>query len=138
MLRCVAPYMYNVVVGVDKNEDRAQAQGEELLNMPIDPAELHVTLVHAFEDNPSGASVSQVGPVRHLAEMLEEEGITVELEEAGADPAEAITTFADKEHADLVVVAGRKRTPAGKVLFGSVTQAVILGTTKPVLVCSTD
>ena len=128
--------MYNVVVGVDENEERAQAQGQELLNLPIDHDEIHVTLVHAFEKNPAGASVAQVGPVRHLQDMLEEEGIEVELEEAGADPAEAITSFAEKEDADLVVVAGRKRTPAGKVLFGSVTQGVILGTTRPVLVCS--
>jgi nucleotide-binding universal stress UspA family protein len=36
----------------------------------------------------------------------------------------------------MICVAGRKRTPTGKVLFGSVTQAVILDTERPVLVCS--
>jgi len=130
--------MYNIVVGVDENEERAKATGREILNLPVDRDEIHVTLVHAFEDNPAGASVAQVGPVKHLQDMLEDAGVEVELEEAGASPAEAITAFADKEDADLVVVAGRKRTPTGKVLFGSVTQGVILGTTKPVLVCSTD
>lgn len=130
--------MYNIVVGVDESEERARALGEEILKIPVDTGEIHVTLVHAFEDNPSGASVSQVGPVRHLQDKLEEAGVTVELEEAGSSPAEAITTFAEKEDADLIAVAGRKRTPAGKVLFGSVTQAVILGTRKPVLVVSED
>jgi nucleotide-binding universal stress UspA family protein len=128
--------MYEIVVGVDENEDRAQAIGRELLNLPGEPEELHATLVHAFEDNPSGASVAQVGAVKHLKATLEEAGVTVELEEAGAEPAETIMTFAREEDADLIAVAGRKRTPTGKVLFGSVTQAIILGTNKPVLVCS--
>lgn len=128
--------MYDIVVGVDEDDDRARAIGRELLDLPGDPDELHVTLVHAFEDNPSGASVSQVGAVREIQSMLEERDVTVELEEAGAAPAEAIMSFAREKDADMIVVAGRKRTPTGKVLFGSVTQAVILGTSIPVLVCS--
>ncbi len=128
--------MYDIVVGVDEDEDRAQAIGRELLDLPGDHDELHVTLVHAFGDNPSGASVAQVGAVKHLQQRLEEAGVAVELEEAGSAPAEAITTFAAERDADLIVVAGRKRTPTGKVLFGSVTQAVILGTNRPVLVVS--
>jgi nucleotide-binding universal stress UspA family protein len=129
--------MYTIVVGVDEDEERAVAQGQEILDMPLDRSEVQVTVVHAFEDNPEGASVTQVGSVREIRELLEDAGIAVELEAAGADPAAAITNFADREEADLVVVAGRKRTPAGKVLFGSVTQGVILGTRRPVLVCST-
>jgi nucleotide-binding universal stress UspA family protein len=128
--------MYSIIVGVDDNEERARAQGREIVNMPLDPDEVHVTLLHAFEDNPSGASVSQVSSVRRIEEMLEDEGIDVMLEEAGAKPAQAITEFADKEDADLIVLAGRKRTPTGKVLFGSVTQAVILETDRAVMVCS--
>lgn len=128
--------MYNIVVGIDESEERATAQATEILNMPFDPEDVHVTVVHAFQDNPSGASVSQVRSVRRFVEMMEEAGIEVELEEAGAEAATAITDFAEEEDADLIVVAGRKRTPTGKVLFGSVTQAIILDTTRAVLVCS--
>lgn len=130
--------MYKIVVGVDESEERAQAQADEILNLPVDPAEVHVTVVHAFEDNPAGASVMQVRAVRRLVEALEDAGIEVELEEAGAEPETAIVSFAEEVDADLIVVAGRKRTPAGKLLFGSVTQSVILGTTRAVLVCSTQ
>ena len=128
--------MYNIIVGVDEDEARAKAQGREIVNMPLDPEEVHVTILHAFKENPSGASVSQVGAVRRLEEMLEDAGYDPVLEEAGAEPADAITSFADKEDADLIVLAGRKRTPTGKVLFGSVTQAVILDTSRAVMVCS--
>nr|WP_276414161.1 universal stress protein [Halomicroarcula sp. XH51] len=38
----------------------------------------------------------------------------------------------------MIVLAGRKRSPAGKALFGSVTQDVILGTDRSVLVVSSE
>lgn len=128
--------MYTIVVGVDEDEERAGAQGREILSMPFDPADVRVTIVHAFQENPAGASVSQVRAVRRLRDMLADADIEVSLEGTGSDPAAAITRFADEEDADMIVVAGRKRTPAGKVLFGSVTQGVILGTDRAVLVCS--
>lgn len=130
--------MYSIVVGIDESEERATAQARELLEMPTDPADVQITVVHAFQENPAGASVAQVGSVRRFVDLLEAEGFAVELQEAGADPAPAITALADEVDADLLVLAGRKRTPTGKVLFGSVTQAVILETNRAVLVCSTD
>jgi nucleotide-binding universal stress UspA family protein len=130
--------MYAIVVGIDDSEERATAQARELLGMPMDPADVRVTVVHAFQENPAGASVAQVGSVRRFVDLLEAEGFEVELQEAGSDPAPAITAVADEVDADLIVLAGRKRTPTGKVLFGSVTQAVILDTSRAVLVCRTD
>jgi nucleotide-binding universal stress UspA family protein len=95
-----------------------------------------VTVLHDFTNNPSGASVTQVASVRRARDRLEEGGIEVDLAESSGDPAEAIIETADELDADMIVLAARKRTPTGKVIFGSVTQAVILGTERPVLVCS--
>ena len=61
--------------------------------------------------------------------------MAVDLAESSGDPADAIISTADELDADMIVLAARKRTPTGKVLFGSVTQAVLLGTDRPVLVC---
>ncbi len=128
--------MYEIVVGIDENEERAIAQADTITDMPLEFESVHATLLHDFTENPEGASVMQVASVQRAQERLEESGITVTLEEASGDPAESILNLAEQRDADLIITAGRKRSPTEKVLFGSVTQAVILGTDRPVLVCS--
>lgn len=49
------------------------------------------------------------------------------------EPFEEILAEGDRLDARYVVVGGRKRSPAGKVLFGSVTQEVLLGSDRPVV-----
>jgi nucleotide-binding universal stress UspA family protein len=94
-------------------------------------------LVHIFTENPEGASVAQLGSVREAREILEDAGVEVELDESSGDPADIILDIADEVDADVVGLGGRKRSPAGKALFGSVTQSVILNTDRPVLVSGT-
>jgi nucleotide-binding universal stress UspA family protein len=125
--------MYHVVVGIDEKESHVRRCIEAVVNLPGDPAEKHVTLIHSFSDNPSGASATQVHAVREAGEMLDEAGIEYDVEESSGDPADAIVSTADELDADLIVVGGRKRSPAGKALFGSVTQSVILGANRPVM-----
>jgi Universal stress protein UspA and related nucleotide-binding proteins len=95
-------------------------------------------LIHSFDDNPSGASASQVQSVRTAAELLEEHDIDTNIQESSGDPADAIIDTAVEDEADLILIGGRKRSPAGKALFGSVTQSVILGSTRPVMVTGVD
>ncbi|EMA19495.1 MULTISPECIES: universal stress protein [Haloarcula] len=128
--------MYEIVAGIDKSEARGTAIAEAITEIPMDASEVRVTLLHDFEENPEGASVDQVASVRRAREVLEDAGVEVALEESSGEPADAILRLADEHDADMIVVAGRKRTPTGKVLFGSVTQSVILGTDRSVLVCS--
>lgn len=130
--------MYEIVMGTDESEERALAQAETVIDLPNAAEEVHVTVFHDFEDNPAGASVHQVGAVRRAQELLEDAGVAVTLSEASGDPAEEIIELAEEQDADLICVAGRKRSPTGKALFGSVTQEVILTTDRPVLVCSAN
>jgi len=126
--------MYHVVIGVDDNEDRAMACAQAVADLPGDASEKQVTVIHSFTDNPSGASASQLSSVRHVTDFLEERGLTVDVTESSGDPADQLLEVAQDENADLIVVAGRKRSPTGKALFGSVTQSVILNAERPVMV----
>jgi len=126
--------MYHVVIGVDDNEERAMACAQAVADLPGDISEKRVTVIHSFTDNPSGASASQLSSVRHVTDFLEERGVEVEVTESSGDPANQLLEVAQKADADLIVVAGRKRSPTGKALFGSVTQSVILNAERPVMV----
>ena len=50
------------------------------------------------------------------------------------DPKSRIAEYAAEQNARYIVVAGRKRSPAGKTAFGSVTQSVILNSECPTVV----
>jgi nucleotide-binding universal stress UspA family protein len=126
--------MYHVVLAVDDDEDRATACARTVLDLPGESADVRATILHSFLDNPSGASATQVASVRAAVEVLEEGGVDCEVAETSGDPVDEIVDTADDLDADLIVVAGRKRSPTGKVLFGSVTQSVILNAERPVLV----
>ncbi|MDI9609882.1 MAG: universal stress protein [Archaeoglobaceae archaeon] len=51
----------------------------------------------------------------------------------GKEAAEDIVELADEIKASMIVIGVRKRRPAGKVLFGSVAQDVILNANQPVI-----
>lgn len=48
-------------------------------------------------------------------------------------PRPRILRYADDVDAGYIVLAGRKRSPVGKLIFGSVTQSVVLGAHRPVV-----
>lgn len=128
--------MPHVVLAVDDDEDRATLQAEKVRDLEFDPDNLRVTVLHVFTKNREGASVSQFGPAREARDVLEAAGIEVSLDERSGEPEVAITRFAEREEdADLICVAGRKRSPAGKAMFGSVSQSIMLDTDLPVLFC---
>lgn len=127
--------MTTILFGIDQSVERAVAQTETVLDL-FDPDDVSAYLFHDFVDNPEGASVTQVDAVKRAQEILQDAGASVELREESGDPAQSIVRLAEELDADTICVAGRKRSPAGKMLFGSVSQSVILNTDRPVLVCS--
>ena len=127
--------MKDVLFGIDQDVDRAVAQVNTVLEL-FDADNIHAYLLHDFVDNPEGASVVQVDAVKRAEDLLEDAGVPVDLREGSGDPAESIIESAESLDADAICIAGRKRSPAGKMLFGSVSQSVILNTQRPVLLCS--
>ena len=127
--------MYEILAAVDEEAEGVGTQVDAIAEIADVSDEIVVHLLHVFTDNPTGASVTQVDSAREATERLEEHGVTVHPEETSGDPATQILKHADREDVDQICVGGRKRSPTGKVLFGSVTQDVILGTERPVMVC---
>ncbi len=71
-------------------------------------------------------------------ETIEETDVDAEPVGLVGDPATEIVAYADREDASYLVVSGRKRSPVGKALFGSVTQEVLLEATCPVVTIRTE
>lgn len=126
--------MKHLLLAVDTDESRAVAQVETVADL-FEEGSVTAHLLHVFGDNPEGASVTQLGSVHRAESVLEANGIDVEYHEESGDPVDRIVETADAIDVDGVCIAGRKRSAAGKLVFGSVTQGVILNTERPVLVC---
>ncbi|MFW6449168.1 MAG: universal stress protein [Halobacteriota archaeon] len=134
--------MYTVLMPVDSNEDRALAQARFVANLPSASSEVSVHLLFVFggegQDLPDELerfkSVDRIGAVRRARNRLEEAGIDVEVYDQSGTPSDVIMDEAEARDVDLIVMGGRKRSPVGKVLFGSVAQTVILEGDRPVVV----
>lgn len=127
--------MYNVLMPIDRDEDRARAQAEAIADLP-GSSEVEVTLLHVFEDadRADTTSPTQIPAGGTVSDVFGEAGISVTTRSEGGDPAAVIVQVAREIDADRIVMGGRKRSPLGSLLFGSVSQAVILDTTRPVTI----
>ncbi|MFC7185732.1 universal stress protein [Halorubrum yunnanense] len=125
--------MYEVLIGIDDEADRrAVEQAEAVADLPHAADDMKAHLCHVFRENPEGASVHQLSAVRRARETLEAAGVTCVHREASGDPAGELLAAAADVDANAICVSGRKRSPTGKAMFGSVTQDVVLGSDRPV------
>ncbi|EMA70807.1 uspA domain protein [Halorubrum aidingense JCM 13560] len=130
--------MYEILLPVDDDTDRAAAQARYVSGLPGETDELSVTVAHAYRDDSRGTGddrFDEESPgVIEATDILSAAGITVEQRELYVPVAESIVDLSDELDADEVVLCGRKRSPAGKALFGSVTQSVALESSVPVTI----
>jgi nucleotide-binding universal stress UspA family protein len=128
--------MHNILLPVDSSEERATAQSDAVRDVPHAAEEVRVYLLHVFDDRDIAekTAVRQTtgGNVAH--ERLGRVGIDVEPMSRHGDPAQEIIRAAEEIDADRILLGGRKRSPLGSLLFGSVTQEVMLDTSRPVVV----
>lgn len=135
--------MYQVLLAVDSDEQRTRKAVEAVSKLPGKPSDLDVVILNVFKefkasgdtmfrsenlydetDFPESVSVAK--------NTLEKEGVSVTTRREHGDPAETIISVADEIDADTIAITGRKRSPTGKVLFGSVTQSILLSANQPV------
>ncbi|WP_306052269.1 universal stress protein [Natronococcus wangiae] len=147
--------MYRILLPVDENEARGRAQVEAILEQPgADDVFVDVVHVHEGMSGPdaewaaggfSDEYAEQMDEsVRNRAELpaavevvterLESSDVEYEVHESVGEPAETILAAASERDSDAIVIGIQKRSPVGKVLFGSVAQAVVLDSDRPVTV----
>ncbi|MFZ5871176.1 MAG: universal stress protein [Actinomycetota bacterium] len=104
--------------------DEADRRGESLYVVNTSRGEAYV--------DPSYASTDDIDEVRRV---LEESGVEFELEQrvGGRDGADEVLSAARSRAASLIVIGLRRRSPTGKLLFGSDAQQILLRADCPVL-----
>lgn len=138
--------MFEVLLSINSDEDRALAAAEAVTSLPHAADAVHVTVLNVEKEidaRDSGGAVRSEdwydesefpSSATAAKEHLEAAGVEVTMRREHGDPAETIVSVAEEIGADRIVLSGRKRSPTGKVLFGSTTQSVLLDATTPVTV----
>ncbi|NKE37222.1 universal stress protein [Natronococcus sp. JC468] len=129
--------MTNVLVCVDTDVERARKQANSIVELPLQTDEVEIELYHVFRASDEDADAGNLNSVATANELLEKAGFSVTVSQSSGDATRNILDRATEIDADVISLAGRKRSPTGKVLFGSVTQDVVLKSGRTVLL-STD
>jgi len=140
---CRRPTVYRVLVAVSDEVEQAIEQARFVTSLPGE-SEASVTVAHAYDDtddrDPHGDPLppEESDAVHTVRTRLSEAGLAVETREAYHPVADGIVDLAAEVDADLVVIGGRRRSPVGKAVFGSVTQSVVLDSPAPVVVVGVE
>ena len=76
--------------------------------------------------------------VRDLGDALDDAGVSFSRQGAVGGKGETVVDVAESIDADLIIVGGRKRSPAGKAVFGSTAQEIMLSAPCPVTFVRAD
>jgi nucleotide-binding universal stress UspA family protein len=128
--------MTHVLLAIDDDEDRARRQAGAVIDLDLTPET--VIILHVFTDDTEGGSIAQFAPARRADERLADADVETTLAETSGDPGNEVLAEAADRGVDVIAVAGRKRSPAGKAVFGSVSQTIMLNAAVPVLFCPDD
>ncbi|MFP9193106.1 universal stress protein [Natronosalvus vescus] len=133
--------MYRVLMAVDTDEERARRQAAYVASLPEASNAVEAIILFVFHDEGGDLpdelqpfkSALRIGSVRRAREHLEEHDVEYTILDESGDTVADILAEADRFDVDAIVLGGRKRSPVGKAIFGSVTQSVILETDRPVV-----
>lgn len=141
--------MYHILVGLDTVPDSVEQMASDIIQLPNSEEEIEVTILNVFEEfefnDTDGKKISSEDlyeegklpeSVQRLEGFLEEDGISVTTQHTHGNPSEAILETAKEVNANAIAINARKRSPVGKVLFGSVAQSILLNAECPVFVTS--
>jgi nucleotide-binding universal stress UspA family protein len=137
-----------LAVGTE-DEERTERLADEIIAL-AEPADAEVVLTHVFDSEAFDETSAKLGfepnsenstphavaerhrTTRALSRALSEAGVRHSVRGAVGDLADEFVETAERLNADRVVVGGRRRSPTGKAVFGSVAQEVMLSAPCPV------
>jgi nucleotide-binding universal stress UspA family protein len=138
-----------------EDADRVERLAEEAIDI-AGPAGATVLITHVFAPDEYERRLDNLGfdresadfvaddvavrhsPIRDIAGRLDEAGVDHEIRGSVGDYGEEIVRIAEETETDMVMVGGRKRSPTGKAVFGSVAQDVMLSAPCPVTFVRSD
>lgn len=130
--------MKTILLCIDTDVERAKEQVRSVTELPLETEQVRIVLYHVFRADDGNADAENLKSVSEATERLEAAGFTVEVAQSSGDAVRNILDQAAALDADVISLAGRKRSPTGKALFGSVTQDVILKSDRTVLLSTTE
>ncbi|MXV60581.1 universal stress protein [Natronorubrum sp. JWXQ-INN-674] len=143
--------MHTILLPIDESEQRARRAAETVIGLPGGSEAKSVVLLNVVEDTKQpwlqefeaqradGREDPDLPDSTNAAyEPLANEGIAVETRLERGDVTDRIIDVAEEIDADSIIMSGRKKSAAGKVLFGSVTQSVLLNAERPVTVLMSE
>ena len=127
--------------------DRIEQLATTAVNL-AEPADATVVLAHVFDEDgfrdvldrlnydPMGEVdpdevASRYSTVRAIGAILDEAGVDYEVRGLIGERGPTINAIAEEVEADQLIVGGRKRSPAGKAVFGSTAQELLLSAPCP-------
>jgi len=134
--------MYQLLVPVDRDANRALAQADHAVSIAERAADAAVTVLYVDKsaaETDAGVDFADVESAVAVAEYLEREGVDVTRRVEGGEPiAREILAVADELDADELVMGGRKRSGVARVLLGSTVHDVFVSTDRPVTITGTE
>lgn len=149
--------LQTVLMAVSKGDTERSEQLVDTATAIAKPTGATVALAHVFRDHEYDEIRNDLGferdsevtpsvvakryaPIRDLVDELEDEGVDCEIHGSlgNGSVGERIVELARDVEADLIIVGGRKRSPAGKAAFGSTAQQVMLNADCPVTFVRND
>lgn len=130
--------MQKILFCIDTDVERAKQQVKALTELPLDVSRTQILIYHVFRGDGEGLEAENLKSVSYSIDALKQKGFEVEIDQSNGEVVRNILSKAKEAEVDVICMAGRKRSPTGKALFGSVTQEIALESDLPVVMSTTN